>query len=137
MRFLYRLLDHIYAQSPETKSRYAFAGAAVITGVIAIIWVSTIPSRFATTAEIAPETNTTAKDFVDAWQKTTDQMGTAISSLGTAAGQEDPAAARNDEPDVTAASEPIPGALGSLTSDESASTSVSEGERSDDPHSVI
>lgn len=40
-------LTKVQRKSKETKKHYAFMSAGVVTGLIAIIWFSTLPARFA------------------------------------------------------------------------------------------
>ena len=39
-------LQNLQSKSPTAKANYAFAFASIITGLIVIIWMSTIPARF-------------------------------------------------------------------------------------------
>ncbi len=43
---MWKTIDQIRRQPKETHGRYAFLGAAVITGLIALVWLVSLPSRF-------------------------------------------------------------------------------------------
>jgi hypothetical protein len=54
-----RFLESMKQRSNEVKSRIAIVCAFVITGVIALVWVSTIPARLDEVSKAYEESNTT------------------------------------------------------------------------------
>lgn len=42
------LLEHIRTKPKEERTRYAFLVASIVTGIIAMVWITTIPARFTT-----------------------------------------------------------------------------------------
>ncbi len=54
-----RFLENMKQRSNEVKSRIAIVCAFVITGVIALVWVSTIPARLEEVSKAYEESNTT------------------------------------------------------------------------------
>ena len=65
-------LQNLDAKSSATKGRYAFAFAAAITGAIAIVWISTIPARF---AQVSPMGKQDPNGFVN---DTKTQLGNVV-----------------------------------------------------------
>lgn len=47
-------------KSPQVKSQTAFIAAGVCTGIIALVWMTTLPARLATVANVVPEHTDTA-----------------------------------------------------------------------------
>jgi len=72
----------LQSKSSGIKAQYAFGIAGVITGFIAIIWISTVPARF---AEIAPLEDMIAQedtpDFQEIFNDSKSQLGNVIDSL--------------------------------------------------------
>lgn len=74
-----KLLKNLHAQSSSMKAQYAFGAAATITALIAIVWISTVPARF---AKIAPahdihdeEGSTHLSDLID---QSKNQLGNVL-----------------------------------------------------------
>ncbi len=74
-------LKHIQAKPKEVKVRYAFLGSCVITGMIGVVWASTLPARFTEMkpVEMAEETESTdTNDFGEILSETKNQLGNII-----------------------------------------------------------
>ncbi len=75
------LLTRIQAKSKNVKTQYAFFGACAITGMIGIVWVSTLPARFTEVkpVEVAGETESVnTNDFGEILSETKNQLGNII-----------------------------------------------------------
>ena len=72
-------LSRIQSKSKETKKHYAILSAGMVTGMIAIVWFSTLPARFAEikTEEIAT-TESTEPSFNEVLDDTKSQLGNII-----------------------------------------------------------
>ncbi len=78
------LWDRIVEQSAETKAQYAFVSAVVVTGIIGMIWLSTIPSRFAQipdTTSTSPAEESPEESLMDVFDATKDQVGAIAKSV--------------------------------------------------------
>ena len=74
-----KLLEHIKSKPSDVKAQYSALVAGIVTGAIAVVWVSTLPSRF---AEIeAPSTDT--RDSMD---KLGELIGDTKEQLGNVVG---------------------------------------------------
>ena len=51
---MWKTIDRIRRKPKATHSRYAFGGATIITGLIALIWVASISARFDNTPPPSP-----------------------------------------------------------------------------------
>jgi len=78
------------SKSSSTKAQFAFVTAGVITGIIAVIWVSTVPSRL---REMAPTNIATDDTGNDSFSKiitdSKEQLGNIIESTKKPAEEED------------------------------------------------
>lgn len=50
-----KLIENIRQKPKQVKDQYAFYGAAMITFVIAVIWVVSLPVSFETTGKVEPD----------------------------------------------------------------------------------
>jgi len=75
-------LGNLQNKSKETKSQYAFGIASVVTGLIAIVWISTVPAQFAklNIKEATPEEKAPGLDSLISDTKS--QLGSIIESTG-------------------------------------------------------
>ena len=76
------LLERIRNAGREAKARYAFIGASVITGAIALVWMSTLPGRFANVGESVEDEAPETAELRELWGETTEQLGEVIRSTG-------------------------------------------------------
>jgi hypothetical protein len=75
-----RLLREIQSKPSDAKARYAAVGASVVTGLIALIWVTTLPSRFASVTPAEGEVSDTrgTEEFKELFDETKAQLGNVI-----------------------------------------------------------
>ncbi len=72
-------LKRVQSQSSSVKAQYAFVGAGLITGVIGIVWVSTIPARFADiSGENIVEEEKETSGIIEVLEKTKKQVANSI-----------------------------------------------------------
>lgn len=71
-------LRDLQSKSQTAKAHYAFGFASMVTGLIALVWMSTIPARF---AETSVQMNTFTEDVQE--HDATAFLQTAKSQLGT------------------------------------------------------
>lgn len=68
-------LSRIQEKNSDTKTWYAFFGATVVTGLIALVWVSTLPARFSGGISLDAK-DTEALDMLD---ESTEEIGSVVS----------------------------------------------------------
>ena len=110
-------IEKLRSKSDETKARYAFLAALLVTLVITGVWFSTLPARFAEmdASKKSPDTDEPSS-LSDLFGNTKDQLGAVLEGAndvretgdGYAPETEGGAGDTNTEPTV------IPGALGRL-----------------------
>lgn len=75
----FEFLDHIRQKPRAVREHYAFMFAATFVGIVALLWVFTLPSRFdsiiSVTEEGLPES--TVPPFSSLWDQVTGRDGTA------------------------------------------------------------
>ncbi len=73
---------YLQSQSQSIKAYYALCIASVSTGLIAIVWISTIPARF---AEISPKEESVnteeSQSFTELFDTTKGQLGNVIDGV--------------------------------------------------------
>jgi hypothetical protein len=77
--------EHLRVKPSHVKAHYSFGIAGIITGIIAIVWVSTLPARFDTVtqkAEVQEE-----KDFGSFITEAKSELGNLINWNGEAIDQ--------------------------------------------------
>ncbi len=52
------MLERIRAKNADTKTQYALIGAGLVTGIIGLVWISTLPARFAEKINLSPDEET-------------------------------------------------------------------------------
>lgn len=72
------LWDHLESKSSSVKSQYAFGVASVVTILIAVVWVSTLPARFAQKSPLEVTTEEEEKGFSELFSDTKNQLGNII-----------------------------------------------------------
>jgi cytoskeletal protein RodZ len=78
----------LQSKSSATKTRFALAVASGATGILAIIWLSTLPARFAeTTPQVSNESDTGLQDF---FSETKNQLGNVLDSVKSVDGETSP-----------------------------------------------
>ena len=88
-----RFWEHLESKSSSVKSQYAFGVASVITILIALVWVSTLPARFAQKGPSEVTTEKETKGFSELFSDTKNQLGNIVQSTK-----------KSDEPKVETAS---------------------------------
>ncbi len=77
-------LERIQSKPREVKAHYAFVFSAFITGVIGLVWLSTLPSRFGEISIVPPPAEESEiNDLTNLINSTKTQLGNAIDSLQT------------------------------------------------------
>lgn len=88
---------NVQSKSSAVKAQYAFGIAGVITGLMAIVWISTIPARF---TGVAPQeeltTDGNAQNFQQLFNNSKDQLGNVIESIETLPSQLEDSAASTE-----------------------------------------
>lgn len=72
------LWDHLESKSSSVKSQYAFGVASVVTILIALVWVSTLPARFAQKGPLEVTTEEEKNGFSELFNDTKNQLGNII-----------------------------------------------------------
>lgn len=73
-------LKHIQRKSSTVKAQYAFGAATVVTGLIGVIWVSTLPAKFSTISVATPSVEGT--DELNGFlTNTKDQLGSIVEAV--------------------------------------------------------
>lgn len=72
-----RLFRYLQSKPREVKAQYAALIAGVITGGIAVVWASTIPTRFAEKVPLVEEDDTSLTEFIT---DTKTQLGNIVST---------------------------------------------------------
>lgn len=70
------LLRRIQEKDSGAKARYAFAGATIVTGLIALVWASTLPARFSGVVSLDGED----AEALDAFEESTQEIGSAVTN---------------------------------------------------------
>ena len=73
-----KLLKHIQKKSSDTKTQYAFFVALFITFVIAVVWSTTLPTRFSSIGPDTGEKDEKTKDsktFAEIFEEAKSQVG--------------------------------------------------------------
>lgn len=103
MSFLQRL-----RQKPSyVKSQIAFIGALFITGIVAFVWVMSLPARF---EKVGADTEGTLDEptfFENAFSRTRDQLGSVVSSIQNEEGEEGEIVETNNDEAPIEAPEPL------------------------------
>jgi hypothetical protein len=78
-------LTHIRSKPNDVKTRYTFAIAGIVTGLIAIVWATTLPARIAeiNSKNTAPNEAPKTDSVVDFLSETNDQLGSVADSQNT------------------------------------------------------
>ncbi len=79
-----RLLRQIHTKDSATKARISFAAAGVVTGIIALIWISALPARIAERTKLSQEASSQSqkddmKDVKSAFSDVKTQLGNIAS----------------------------------------------------------
>lgn len=109
-------IEKLRTKSNETKARYAFFGAIVLTCVIAGVWSSTLPARFAAmeTKQNKGDENAEQPAFLKEFFATTkEQMGAVLEGV-TDVDEGDVGTSGGDENDIDTRPEEKPTVTGSL-----------------------
>ncbi len=69
------LLRRIQEKNSDAKTWYALVGATVVTGLIALVWVSTLPARFSGVVSLDAK-DTEALDMLE---ESTEEIGSVVS----------------------------------------------------------
>jgi|GEM_PF-2324357 len=85
--------EHLESKSSSVKSQYAFGVASVITILIALVWVSALPARFAQKGSSEDTAEQETKGFSELFSDTKNQLGNIVQSTK-----------KSDEPKVETAS---------------------------------
>lgn len=88
-----RFWEHLESKSSSVKSQYAFGVASVVTILIAVVWASTLPARFAQKGPSEVTTEKETKGFSELFSDTKNQLGNIVQSTK-----------KSDEPKVETAS---------------------------------
>lgn len=76
-------IEQLRKKPKHVRDRYAVSGALLVTALVAVIWVASLPSRFNEVPD-AMVNGDTQGGFVRAMSDVQDQFATAIGSLGEA-----------------------------------------------------
>ncbi len=74
-------LKYIQSQSPDIKAYYTLGISGMVTGFIAIIWISTLPARFAEITPNEKQVNENSTGFAELIDDTKDQLGTVVEGV--------------------------------------------------------
>ncbi len=74
-------LERIQSKSSSVKTRYAFLGAGFVTVAIALVWMSTIPARFAQVSLNTEVKDEKAPSLGELVNNTKNQLGNVIDSV--------------------------------------------------------
>ncbi|MCR4285645.1 MAG: hypothetical protein NUW00_01990 [Candidatus Kaiserbacteria bacterium] len=78
-------LRRLHEKDSNTKAQYALIGAILVTGVIGLVWVSTLPARFQNTASLEGSAEEIERlkesDFGSLLRDTKAQLGNIIGSV--------------------------------------------------------
>lgn len=78
-------LRRLHEKDSNTKAQYALVGAILVTGVIGLVWVSTLPARFQNTASLGGSVEEIERikesDFGSLIKDTKAQLGNIIGSV--------------------------------------------------------
>jgi hypothetical protein len=119
-------LDHIRSKPREVRVSYAFGFAAVITGLIAVVWGSTLPARFSPPSSEDVSEKDSFGGFLD---KTKSQLGSLIQ---TDAALENPNTLPEPDPDSAL------GQLGSrVANTDEVSASLNEVSRTEEKPAIL
>lgn len=76
-----RFIERLKRKSSVTKAQFAFAVAVIATSVVAFVWSTTLPARFASfgtsTDDIKSEENASGPSFTELYDETKSQIGAA------------------------------------------------------------
>lgn len=78
-------LKHIQSKSSAVKAQYAFGVSALITGIIGMVWVSTLPAKFADIS-ISPEPIEGTEEIGNFFNDTKEQLGSVINAVSETEG---------------------------------------------------
>lgn len=78
-------LRRLHEKDSNTKAQYALIGAMLVTGVIGLVWASTVPARFQNTASLEGSAEEIERmkqsDFGSLIRDTKEQLGNIIGSV--------------------------------------------------------
>lgn len=101
------MLERIRAKNADTKTQYALIGAGLVTSIIGLVWISTLPARFAEKINLSPDEEKQdlfeESGISDVVTDTKSQLGNIIDSI--------------PEEEVVPSDAVIDGALGTLGTD--------------------
>ena len=78
-------LKHIQAQSSAKKAQYAFGVSTLVTGIIGMIWLSTLPAKFADIS-ISPPPIEGTEEMGNFLNDTKEQLGSVIDAVNETEG---------------------------------------------------
>ncbi len=78
-------LKHIQSQSSAKKTQYAFGVSALVTGIIGVVWVSTLPAKFADIS-ISPPPIEGTEEVGNFFNNTKEQLGSVIDAVNETEG---------------------------------------------------
>ncbi len=77
------MFEYLRSQSSETRARYAFVIALIVTGIIALVWSTTLPARFRNLDDLSKKNTPVSEQVGTNVDTTVSQLGSIIASQQT------------------------------------------------------